>query len=373
MTVGTDNTVPNPRAALDAARVVFGSPEAATAGSLWGAAQLVLQQVLGRPELTGQALVGEVRRLGLITLSDAHALVALSTWADRASGAATNESERIIVREAWMALDHAVPSMPPTVPASPYAPPPPAGTPGVSRDAGRASSAWSPPPLNASAQAAAAPMGSMPHAAQTSTGSAPVGDTAAPAVGSRRTRRLAMLGAAVVAILALSAGGWWYAGRADRTLSRGIAAYQRGAREAARVDFVQAAQLAPDDARPLVYLGRITREDGDLARARRFLTEAVRVAPGSAIAARELASLMLADAQPEIARRFYVRALELDPTDRTAQGFLGCALFRLQRYDEARRWVERAGPGDWQSCVPPLPPMPAAPMGAPGYPPRPPA
>ncbi|GAB1344489.1 tetratricopeptide repeat protein [Gemmatimonas sp.] len=359
MTAGPESTLPNPRAALEAARVVFGTPETATASSLWGAAQSVLQQVLGRPELTGQALVAEVRRLGLITLSDAHALVGLSTWADRASGAATNESERLIVREAWMALDHAVPSAPPSVPVSPYAPPPPAGTPGVARDAGRASNAWSPPPLNTSAPAAAAPAAPMPHSA--------------PAPTSGRPRRRALWAAVIVAILAASAGGWWYAGRADRVLSRGIAAFQRGAREAARADFAQAAQLAPNDARPLVYLGRITREDGDLARARRFLTEAVRVAPGSAIAARELASLMLADAQPEIARRFYVRALELDPTDRTAQGFLGCALFRLQRYDEARRWVERAGSGDWQSCVPPLPPMPAVPMGAPGYSPRPPA
>jgi Flp pilus assembly protein TadD len=61
---------------------------------------------------------------------------------------------------------------------------------------------------------------------------------------------------------------------------------------------------------------------------------------------------MLAEGQPEIARRFYVRALEIDPADRSAQGFLGCALAKLNRNDEARRWIARAGPGDWQRCAP---------------------
>jgi hypothetical protein len=67
---------------------------------------------------------------------------------------------------------------------------------------------------------------------------------------------------------------------------------------------------------------------------------------------------MLTEGQPEIARRFYVRALQIDPADRVAQGFLACALHRLQRFDEARRWYERAGPGEWQGCLatPPLPP-----------------
>jgi Flp pilus assembly protein TadD len=167
------------------------------------------------------------------------------------------------------------------------------------------------------------------------------------------------LAALVALVVAGSAGGlWWYTGRADRLYRDGVEAFQRGAREVARTTFVQMAQQHPDDARPLVYLGRLSREDGDLARSRRFLTSAVRLAPGSAIAARELAGVMLADGQPELARRFYVRAIELDPTDRMAQGFLGCALARLQRVDEARRWIDRAGPGDWQRCLPPTPLLP---------------
>ena len=123
----------------------------------------------------------------------------------------------------------------------------------------------------------------------------------------------------------------------------------------------------------------MSREDGDLPRARRLLTASVRLAPNSALASRELASVMLADGQPEIARRFYVRALQLDPADRVAQGFLGCALFRLNRFDEARRWTDRAGPGDWSRCVAPTPlampnmlpaPMPPSGAGTPIQPPR---
>lgn len=320
--------------------------------------------VLGRPELTGQALVSEVRRLGLITLSDAHALVALSDWSDRSSGAATTEAERLIVREAWMALDHAVPSAPPPSfappAASPYAPPaaPDYAPPAAPQYAPPAASAsptprsYSPPP---------APDAAPAHM-----------DVDPPATSSHRRRLYLGLGALLLVAVCVAGGVWWYVrGRAERALNDGVAAYQRGAREVARAAFVQAAQSDPGDARPLVYLGRIAREEGDLARARRFLTNAVRLAPQSSIAARELASLMLADGQPEIARRFYVRAIQLDPADRTAQGFLGCALVRLQRVDEARRWLERAGPGDWQQCNPPMLP-PGAPMAPPGYPPVPP-
>jgi tetratricopeptide (TPR) repeat protein len=184
---------------------------------------------------------------------------------------------------------------------------------------------------------------------------------------------------AVLVIGALSAIGWWVLSqRSDRAYREGVAAYGRGARDVARTAFAQAAQQHPDEAGPLVFLGRMSREEGDLPRARRFLTTAVRRAPNSALATRELASVMLADGQPEIARRFYVRALSLAPTDRVAQGFLGCALFRLNRLDEARRWTSRAGPGDWSRCVAPTPlamptpmPTPMLPPGA-GYPTQPP-
>ena len=127
------------RAALDAARAVFqpslGRPpvQATTAptwvdvdealatvsgraDAMWRAAEQVLQAAVGHPELSGQALVGEARRQNCLTLGDAHALVALQGWADRARDVAVtiapgasgpDEDERSIAREAWLALEHA--------------------------------------------------------------------------------------------------------------------------------------------------------------------------------------------------------------------------------------------------------------------------
>lgn len=346
---GTDTSL-TARAALDAARRVF-SPDAmatSTAPVLWDAAQVVLQRVVGRPELTGQALVSEARRLGVLTISDAHALVGLSSWADRSDAPATTESERILLREAWMALEHAVPDSAPNF-ASPnvvsptFAPPPQASS-HTAPTASRATSPTASPPPP--------PPASMPPL---------MADASSPDAGGRHRfamRPLAWVATAGLALSAAIVGGWWWQGRADRVFAAASAAYRSGNTVLARTAMADMARRFPDDARPLVYLGRLARDDGDLPRARRFLTIAVELAPNSAVASRELASLMLIEGQPEIARRFYVRALQLDPADRVAQGFLACALHRLQRFDEARRWYERAGPGEWQGCLamPPRPP-----------------
>jgi Flp pilus assembly protein TadD len=159
---------------------------------------------------------------------------------------------------------------------------------------------------------------------------------------------------AVCVLLIAGAAGGWFA-YSQRTVASafddGVAAYQRGAREVARIAFANAARTEPADERPLIFLGRLAREEGNLASARRFLDAAIKVAPTSPLALREMGAVLLADGNPELARRFYVRALQLDPTDRLAQGFLGCALHRLGRPDEAQRWTDRAGPGDWTPCL----------------------
>lgn len=343
------------RAALDAARGVFGAYDRTPVPALWEAAEVVLHGVVARPELRGQALVSEARRVGVLMTVDAHALVSLAALADRTTEPAATEGERILVREAWMALQHAVPDDDAHLSvgnASSFAPP---GSP------------WAPP----TAAPSAAPRGSTaretprsaPREHATSHDASSDRMLAADEIAVVRPRRSVPAWAILAALVVLVAGAggawWWLNGRHARAYVDAVAAYQRGARETARAGFVALAQETPDDARPLVYLGRMARDDNDLALARRLLTNAVRLDPANGLAARELASTMLADGQPEIARRFYVRAIELDPTDRVAQGFLGCALMRLGRPDEAMRWGQRAGSGDWQRCL--LPPAPVVP------------
>ena len=385
------------RAALDAARAVFAPSlgrapvEATTApewievpdglatprarsAAMWDAAERVLRDVVGRDDLAGQALVGEARRLQRLTLGEAHALVALHGWLDRQLDPASTEAEvesrpqeaeQRVAREAWQALERA------------------ATAPSITQDVTKpvaqevwqgatqpiAQEAWQ----GATRTVTTAMPGVAPPATAPPAAAKPPADAWEEAVTATRrpwyTSSGALLGGLLVVLLA-AAGGWYLlADRRDRDYRDGVAAYERGAREVARQAFVRAARAHPDDARPLVYLGRMAREEKDLAPARRFLENAVRVDPASSMALRELGSALLADGQPEIARRFYVRALELSPTDRLAQGFLGCALFQLGRVDEARRWVDRAGPGEWTPCVsgppPALPPPVRAPLPTP--------
>ncbi len=340
----------DPRAALDAARFVLSAASATPASGVWASAQHVLRAVIGRSELSGQALIGETRRMGNLTLSDAHALVALATWADRNDRPAESDSERALLRESLIALEHAVDMNRAVAPE------------GTIR-----------PTVNDIPAVGATPWAASGTAYRSSPGTArETRDGFVPEAPVMRRFSAALLIGGFVLVIALSAGArWMIAERSERPYREGVAAYSRGAREVARAAFVKAVRQHPDDAGPLIFLGRIAREDGDLPRARRFLTTAVRLAPNSARATRELASVMLVDGQPELARRFYVRALQIDPTDRVAQGFLGCALFRLNRFEEARRWTDRAGPGDWTPCVVAMPlavpkvkPVPSPPPGA---------
>ena len=310
------------RAALDAARVVFAPLAADAAGlssaahtpdvSAWPAAARVLQTATGRMDLDGHALVGEARRVGLLSLEDAYVLVALhSSPTDRPTGEA-------VIR----ALEAAVAALDVPVRLNER--------------------------VHASTSASPVTFASVPVTANQASALSPI---------SLPPRRFSLSAGFILTalVLALLGGaGAWYAmtQRAETDdYAQGVEAYQRGAREVARLAFARSAKAHPDDARAFVFLGRLAREDGNLPVARRFLDAAIRIAPGNATANREMASVLLADGSTDVARRFYVRALQLDPTDRLAQGFLACALVRLGRAEEAQRWSERAGPGDWTACV----------------------
>lgn len=333
---------------------------AVRASEAWKAAEDVLRTVTGRNELAGQALLTEARRIDAIDMASTHALVALREWVERTlvpgSAAqmltlAPTEAEKNVAREALSALNAAAGIAPPsgssnvgalsatnTVPASAankWAPP--AAQPPN----------FSPPPAATVARPTAAPR------PQEELLGAPAG-SGVPVAPARNQRQSAVIVAAIALIIVVVGVGAWFITRqlsgTSSPVEQGVAAYGRGSKEAARLAFVEALEENPEDVRALTYLGRISRELGNLATSRKYLENAIRLEPGNAVALREFASALLADQQPELARRFYVRALEADPNDRVAQGFLGCALIKLNRNDEAARWLARAGSGDWTGC-----------------------
>jgi Flp pilus assembly protein TadD len=61
--------------------------------------------------------------------------------------------------------------------------------------------------------------------------------------------------------------------------------------------------------------------------------------------------VLFASKQYDLARRFLVRAVQANPQDRSAQGYLGCALMRLGRAQEGTNFINKAGNGAWQSCL----------------------
>lgn len=292
-----------------------------------------------------KALVAALRQQGLCTLDEAHALIDLQTLATRLAAEPdvahqAGESTRQVIVRAEQA---------------------------VSRILRTANTAEIAAPLQAEyGRAAVPPAAAAPTNAPSSANTPPpppAFTTPVPSTAGGTGRSSAFVVAlVVVCLVAAGVAAFLFAGIGRRDpLSEGITAYQAGQRMVARLAFERALADNPGDARPLIYLGRLSREEGDLPQARRLLEQAVQRAPENALTHRELASALLADGQPELARRFYVRALEIDPADRLAQGFLGCALAQLGRADEARRWLDRAGPGDWTACA-------TLPARAPGMP-----
>jgi Flp pilus assembly protein TadD len=100
----------------------------------------------------------------------------------------------------------------------------------------------------------------------------------------------------------------------------------------------------------------MSREEGDLVTARRELETAIRLDPKNPVALREMGLILFSAGNYELSRRFFVRALQANPEDKASMGYLGCALSRLNRFDEAQKFISRAGPGSWSTCLTPVPP-----------------
>jgi Flp pilus assembly protein TadD len=160
--------------------------------------------------------------------------------------------------------------------------------------------------------------------------------------------------------------GIWFAFKGggssgDGTVT-GITAMNAGQYEKARGEFMKAVKDDPNAATPHVLLSRLSRREGDLPSARAQLDTALRLEPKNEPALREMGLVLFSTKQYDLARRFFVRAVQANPQDRSAQGYLGCALMRLGRTQEGTNFINKAGNGSWQSCLQPVSSTPPPPL-----------
>lgn len=323
--------------ALDAARPAIGRLVNATRGDdiaaaileAWDGSQDALRALSGQPSLGGQALIRELRQRGALTLDQAHALVEFGAAAERVK----------------------ISDYPPT-------------------DADVRAAQVGFQQLEAVAQSGAA-MREMPRSAEPYRAPEPAlapsaqgpGDASGDVPVETSTRNSLGVFLALILLVAILAGGAYYGWRwwsGPRALEQARSAYASGRRLEAHDKFAAVARRYPKMAEPHIYLGRMAREDGDRATAIRELETAVRLEPNNNAALREMGSYLLSIGDAQLASRFYVRAIEANNGDRTAMGYLACALVRLGRFDEAQRFLSRAGQGPWSACAV-LPPQPVLP------------
>jgi tetratricopeptide (TPR) repeat protein len=355
---------------------------------LWTGTETSLQSLVGNSSLTGQQLVRAARQAELITLDQAHSLLEFLAARDRANRTSykPTQADGDAALEGFRALESALtgkapvtratPSSPlqavytprgsqqqrqspvPQPPPSPYAPPsagggyrqPSAYTTG--RKMSGPPTIEQPPPGSFTPPSGSGPVSSG------GVGRSNVEHALAAAQSRSRMPKLSMpilIGAGVLLVIIV---GIWYAfrggGSGGDSMTAGIAAYTTGQREKARGEFAKAAKDNPNAARPHVYLARISRDEGDLASARAQLDTALRLEPKNELALREMGLVLFSTKQYDLARRFFVRAVQADPQDRSAQGYLGCALMRLGRSQEGGNFISKAGNGSWQSCLQPV-------------------
>lgn len=318
------------RDAVDAARPAIARLDAARGAEdnaadlieAWESVQAALRALLGVTTLGGHGLIREARTRSVLSLEQAHLLVALSAAAERARepGYQPNAQDLAVARSAFGEFEAAMHQ-------------PVAAHPSHSPEPSRLTSS---------------PTAALPVESEVSMTIEPVPPPARP------RRNLLACGVAAVALVLIAGAITYYVVNfrlGPGHMRRGIAAYRRGDVALAAREFSGAAGHMKGSALPHVYLARLARDAGDAATAVRELTTAIQLEPENALALREMGAHALATGDLEMARRFYVRAAERDPNDRNAQGFLACALVRLGRWEEAQRFAQRAGPGEWTPCV----------------------
>jgi cytochrome c-type biogenesis protein CcmH/NrfG len=318
---------PNQRtalAALDAARPIVArldiarDPEDIAADILeaWSATETALRSLIGGSSLTGQPLIRELRQRELLSLEQAHGLLEFLAARDRCSRPSYRPTSGDIAaaRDGFQKLEDGLSAEPPVVVASQPAGARPALNPTMVNDA--------------------------------------------VDMDFRPRRRMPLIVGLVVLLVLGGAAAWYFLGQGgSAALQRGIAAYRAHSPQQAAGEFTKAAHDDPRDPTPHIFLARIARDEGNLPEAVRELQTAIQLDPKNATAMREMGAAQFVGGNYELARAFYARAVQGDPTNRDAQGYLGCSLIRLGRFDEGMRWINRAGSGAWSSCAqaPPAP------------------
>jgi len=369
---------------------------------LWTGAESALQALVGNSSLTGQQLVRASRQAELITIEQAHSLLEFLAARDRANRTSykPTQADGDAAVDGFKALESGLTGSAPVKPAAPASPPQAAYTPRQSRPAQppkptpppQPASPYAPPsagggyrqpPAYAARSMAGPPTIEMPGsfsseplaAGSGSTGRG--GSTSGGASGGiGRTMVQHALAAAdsggrgwlsmpvwigILVVVLLAGGGYFFFGRGSvsSSVTAGIDAMNSGQRERARGEFAKAVNADPGSPTPHVFLARLARQQGDLATARAQLDTALRLDPTNGVALREMGLVLFASRQYDLARRFFVRAVTANPKDLASQGFLGCAMMRLNRVPEGTKWISGAGTGPWQACLQPT--TPAAP------------
>ena len=325
----------NARTALDAARPVLARLDAARGAeatkadliAVWSAVEAALRSLVGDAPIGSQALVREARSRQALTFDQANALIALQAVREQLDrpGYQPTDADVNVARSAFLKLDAGLMTTP--APPSPYA-----------------------PSASASPYAPGASASPSPSAATAPPAIVPPAPGLEPMMRPRRPWVVPVSVAALLIVIAIPVIVYFTRRDTSDFTAQGIGAYQRGDKLTASSDFERAARANPNDATPHVYLARMAREVGNYTVANQELQLALKADPRSLVGRREYGSLFLSQGDYNNARTWYAHALEVDPNDKSSQGWLGCTLIKLNRPDEAQRWLSRAGSGPWSAC-----------------------
>ncbi|MCU0648573.1 MAG: hypothetical protein MUF00_11290 [Gemmatimonadaceae bacterium] len=345
----------------------------------WRAVEDTLRVLVAQPDAAGQALITAARQYGVLSLEETHALLEALAVASRATerpDVALAEGDVSLVREGVQVVDTlcrddrlTVPPIAgaPTAMSDPamWAPPSISSAPSATR--ATSASEWAPPQTTATPRDAAswAPPSLTEPAATGPDAGVLAMPAPSPASGGGRTAAL-VVGGVVLLIAGVALGALFSGGSSRSSAATAPAVADSPALADCRTaferrDFARAqvacgaaaaqARQRPSDAIALVYLSRMKRAAGDLQGAIADADLAQRLLPVNGIALRELGAAFLDAGNPGEARRAFVAAVENDRADQVAMAGLACALHRMGRIDEGRRWRERSRVSAFDACL----------------------